>query len=84
MKIALSKIAQDLERGTITENEVRTLLLGLLGVSKRSLSNIEIEYKYPTGKKKGRLLYDDDGETLILKYKGGYITLPNIENCNVC
>ena len=33
MKIELSKIAQDLEQGTITETEARTLLLGLLGVS---------------------------------------------------
>ena len=33
MKTELSKIAQDLEQGTITENEARTLLLGLLGVS---------------------------------------------------
>ena len=33
MKSQLSKIAQDLEQGTITENEARTLLLGLFGVS---------------------------------------------------
>ena len=33
MKTELSKIAQDLEQCTITENEARTLLLGLLGVS---------------------------------------------------
>jgi len=33
MKKELSKISQDLEQGTITENEARTLLLGLLGVS---------------------------------------------------
>ena len=33
MKTELSKIAQDLEQGTINEKEVRTLLLGLLGVS---------------------------------------------------
>ena len=32
MKTELSKIAQDLEQGTITEKEARTLLLGLLGV----------------------------------------------------
>ena len=35
MKNELSKIAQDLEQGTITETEAQTLLLGLLGVSKR-------------------------------------------------
>ena len=33
MKTELSKITQDLEQGTINENEARTLLLGLLGVS---------------------------------------------------
>lgn len=35
MKKELSKIAQDLEQGSITETEARTLLLGLLGVRKR-------------------------------------------------
>lgn len=33
MKTELSKIAQDLEQGTITDNEARTFLFGLLGVS---------------------------------------------------
>ena len=33
MKTELSKIAQDLEQGTITDQEARKLLLGLLGVS---------------------------------------------------
>jgi len=33
MKIELLKIAQDLEQGTITDQEAQTLLLGLLGVS---------------------------------------------------
>ena len=37
MKKELSKIAQDLEQGTITENKARTILLGLLGVSGRHL-----------------------------------------------
>lgn len=32
MKTELSKIAQDLEQGTIIDQEARTLLLGLLGV----------------------------------------------------
>lgn len=32
MKTELSKIVQDLEQGTITNKEARTLLLGLLGV----------------------------------------------------
>ena len=72
---------------SLTDGEVSRLtneLLNLHSVSKRSLSDIEIEYKHPTGKKKGKLKYDDDEETLILDYKGGFITLPNIEDCNVC
>lgn len=35
MKTELSKIAKDLKQGSITENEARTHLLGLLGFSKR-------------------------------------------------
>lgn len=35
MKTELLKIAQDLEQGTITDKEARTLLLGLLGVVER-------------------------------------------------
>lgn len=42
MKRELSKITQDLEQGTITEDKARTLLLGLLGVSK-SFSWDEVE-----------------------------------------
>jgi hypothetical protein len=38
MKTELFKIAQDLEQGTITENEARTLLLGLLIVSESTLA----------------------------------------------
>ena len=38
MKTELSKIAQDLEQGTITENKARTLLLGLLSVSTRTFN----------------------------------------------
>jgi len=34
MKTELTKIAKELEQGTITENEAQALLLGLLGVSK--------------------------------------------------
>jgi len=43
MKTELSKIAQDLEQGTITDQEARKLLLGLLGVSNSWLSPIESE-----------------------------------------
>ena len=35
MRTELSKIAQDLEQGTITEDKAITLLLGLLGVMPR-------------------------------------------------
>ena len=37
MKTELSKIAQDLKQGTITDKEARTLLLGLLSVSESTL-----------------------------------------------
>ena len=37
MKTELSKIAQDLEQGTITDQEARKLLLGLLGVGGSAL-----------------------------------------------
>ncbi len=57
MKKELSKIAQDLEQGTITDNEARTLLLGLLGVSGSFIlvseqeppNNTELLAKSPTG-----------------------------------
>jgi predicted nucleic-acid-binding Zn-ribbon protein len=50
MKTELSKIAQDLEQGTITENEAQTLLLGLLGVSgsacsKCGMSDFDMKFK---------------------------------------
>lgn len=52
--------------------------------NKRCLSDIEIEYKHPSGKKKGVLMYDDDEyQTLMLKYDGGFINLPNIEDCKL-
>tara|TARA_R110002050_G_scaffold89776_6_gene189105 strand:+ start:3920 stop:4168 length:249 start_codon:yes stop_codon:yes gene_type:complete len=37
MKTELNKIAQDLDKGTITDDEARTLLLGLLIVSESTL-----------------------------------------------
>jgi len=83
----MEKEIEDLLRHTnLKESEIEWLkqeLLNLHIVSKRSLSDIEIEYNHPTGKVKGKLKYDDDEETLILDYKGGFITLPNIEDCNV-
>jgi hypothetical protein len=80
-EMANYKIEQFVEKLIETD---RAEQLKLHIVSKRSLADIEIEYKHPTGKKKGKLKYDDDDETLILDYKGGFITLPNIEDCNVC
>ena len=41
MKAELSKITKDLEQGTITDQEARKLLLGLLGVSGRNFFSIE-------------------------------------------
>jgi len=41
MKTKLSKITQDLEQGKISEQEARTLLLGLLGVSNRFKTRVE-------------------------------------------
>jgi len=41
MKTKLSKIADDLEQGTITNNEAQALLLGLIDITKR-FSFIEI------------------------------------------
>ena len=35
MKKELTKVSKDLNKGNITEEKARTLLLGLLGVSKR-------------------------------------------------
>ena len=43
MKTELSKIAQDLEQGTITEDEARNLLLGLLGVSKSFAEGVKVK-----------------------------------------
>ena len=41
MKNEIIKIAKDLEQGTITDQNARTLLLGLFGVSKSFLFCIE-------------------------------------------
>lgn len=45
MKTELSKIAQDLEQGTITDNEARNLLLGLLIVSESILTEHKLTIK---------------------------------------
>lgn len=45
MKTKLSKIAQDLEQGTITDQESRKLLLGLLGVGGSALQFTDDMFK---------------------------------------
>jgi hypothetical protein len=45
MKTELSKIAQDLEQGTITDQEARKLLLGLLGVGGSALQFTDDMFK---------------------------------------
>ena len=45
MKTELSKIAQDLEQGTITDKEARKLLLGLLGVGGSALQFTDDMFK---------------------------------------
>ncbi len=47
MKEQILKVAQDLEKGTITENEAKTLLLGLFGVS---YDRADMEYAYNADK----------------------------------
>ena len=45
MKTELSKIAQDLEQGTITDKEAQKLLLGLLGVGGSALQFTDDMFK---------------------------------------
>jgi hypothetical protein len=45
MKTELSKIAHDLEQGTITDKEARKLLLGLLGVGGSALQFTDDMFK---------------------------------------
>ena len=47
MKDKIIKIAQDLEQGTITPEQAKTLLLGLFGVSDSALVIDEIKDKHP-------------------------------------
>ena len=46
MKTELSKIAKDLEQGTINDKEARTLLLGLLLVSESALSEHKLTIEH--------------------------------------
>jgi hypothetical protein len=45
MKIELNKITKDLEQGAVTDNEARTLLLGLLIVSDSILAKHKLTIK---------------------------------------
>lgn len=54
MKNEIIKIAKDLEQGTITDKEARTLLLGLFGVS-GSFTADDMERAYDDG-------YSTEGE----------------------
>tara|TARA_R110000772_G_scaffold86796_1_gene181494 strand:+ start:969 stop:1262 length:294 start_codon:yes stop_codon:yes gene_type:complete len=58
--------------------------LTLTDVSKRNLLDTDVKCKHPSGTRKGRLEYHEDGETLILRYKGGFINIPDLSNCYVC
>jgi hypothetical protein len=64
MKTELSKIAQDLEKGTITEKEVRRLLLGLLGVRHMLIALLE------NVKKGNKCLYIYDDEAYVDEFLG--------------
>ena len=82
IKHYLEKVQRGAYNKGVKDAEAKQLILS--GVGKRCLADIEIEYSHPSGKKKGKLMYDDDYQTLMLKYDGGFINLPNIEDCNVC
>ena len=62
MKTELNKIAKDLDKGTITDNESRTLLLSLLIVSESTLAEHKLtieEHGY------GMYQLRQDGEYLM-------------------
>ena len=64
------------------ENEIQQLRKH--NVVGRYVSELEIEYKHPSGKHKGRLMYeDDDSDYLILKCNGAFISLPELNKCKV-
>jgi hypothetical protein len=48
------------------------------------LTDVIFEYEHPSGTVRGKLIYDDDEETLMLRYsEGGYITLPDLDKCKI-
>ena len=58
--------------------------LPIQSVIGRYVSELEIEYKHPSGKCKGRLMYEDnDSDYLILKCNGSFISLPELDKCKV-
>jgi len=76
MKTELSKIAQDLDQGTITENEAKSLLLSLLGVMPRFF----VDLRSGCGAVRDRLHPDFDADyqglhndTIdVIEYKHGF------------
>lgn len=85
MKEKQLELLEKVKNGTLTPIQAQKQLLGLFSVIGRYVSELEIEYKHPSGKVKGRLMYEDDeGEYLILKQHGSsYITLPHLDKCKV-
>ena len=71
-----NKIAEIISQTHKTPLEQADEILLLFGVS-GCLSEITFSYKHPTGKKIGKLEYDED--MLILRYKGGYIMNPELD-----
>ena len=76
MKTELSKIAKDLEQGTITETEAQNLLLGLFAVS-GSLTHIPIfQYNAAVEAHKKTLdllrIIQDDKKELKLELEAAY------------
>jgi hypothetical protein len=74
MKKELSKIAQDLEQGAITDNEAQTLLLGLLGVMPSKFNRIR------TAKLKDLEMWETDCE-FMKKNNINKETLITINEC---
>lgn len=75
------ELLEKVKNGTLTPKQAQKQLFSVIGCY---VSELEIQYKHPSGKRKGRLMYeDDDSEYLILKYDGGFISLPELDKCKV-
>lgn len=84
MKEKQLELLEKVKNGTLTPKQAQKQLLGLFSVIGRYVSELEIEYKHPSGKCKGRLMYeDDDSDYLILKCNGAFISLPELDKCKV-